>query len=113
MPSRLRVSPDHATTLGSGHIPGLTVEARQGAGLSRLIGWGVMSIVPAAAGLVLGVMDIEVGHLAVSQGTETTVEVAFATAVLAAVGTRMARRRVPLARLSREAPEIRARKPVR
>jgi hypothetical protein len=35
-------------------------------------------------------MDVEVGHVAVGQGTEATVEVAFATAVLAAVGTRMA-----------------------
>jgi RNA polymerase sigma factor (TIGR02999 family) len=35
-------------------------------------------------------MDVEVGHLAVCQGAETTVEMAFATAVLAAVRTRMA-----------------------
>jgi hypothetical protein len=38
----------------TGHIPGLTVESRQGAGLSTLIGWGVMSIVAAAAGLGTG-----------------------------------------------------------
>ena len=34
-------------------------------------------------------MDVEVDHLAVGQGTEATVEVAFVTAVLATVGTRM------------------------
>jgi hypothetical protein len=40
--------------------------------------------------MVLGIMDVEVGHLPVGQGTETTVEVAFAMAMSAAVGTRMA-----------------------
>jgi hypothetical protein len=61
------------------------------AGLGRdLQGPGAEELAAAAAGLVLGVMDVEVGHVAVGQGTETPVEVASAAAVLAAVGTRMA-----------------------
>jgi hypothetical protein len=35
-------------------------------------------------------MDVEVGHLVVGQGTETPVEVAFATAGLTTAGTRIA-----------------------
>jgi hypothetical protein len=60
-------------------------------GLGRDLQWpGAEEPTAAASGLVLGIMDIEVGHLAVGQGTEAAVEVAFTTAVLAAVGTRMA-----------------------
>jgi hypothetical protein len=43
----------------------------------------------AATGLVLGVVDVEVGHLAVCQGAETTVEATFTAAVPAALGTGM------------------------
>jgi hypothetical protein len=35
-------------------------------------------------------MDVEVGHAAVGQGADSTVQAAFATAVLAAEGIRMA-----------------------
>jgi hypothetical protein len=52
---------------------------------------GAEELAAAAAGLVLGILDIEVGHLAGGQGTKVTVEVALAVAVLAAVRTRMAR----------------------
>src|SRR5829696_2629173 len=47
-------------------------------------GPGAEGFTARAAGLVLGVMDIEIGHLAVSQRADTTVETAFAPAVRAA-----------------------------
>jgi hypothetical protein len=43
-----------------------------------------------ATRLVLGIMDIEVGHLAIGQGADTTVERAFAAARFAALGAGMA-----------------------
>ena len=50
---------------------------------------GAEGLAAAAAGLVLGVVDVEVGHLAVGQGADTTVEGALAAAALAAVGAGM------------------------
>jgi hypothetical protein len=60
-------------------------------GLGRDIeGPGAEELAAAAVGLILGVVDIEVGHLAVGQGVDTTVEGAFAAAGRTAVGTGMA-----------------------
>src|SRR5262245_31689419 len=47
---------------------------------------GAEELAAAAARLVLGVVDVEVGDLAVGQRADTTVEGAFAAAVLAAGG---------------------------
>jgi hypothetical protein len=54
-------------------------------GLGRHVeGPGAEGLAAGAAGPVLGVVDVEIGHLAVSQGADTTVEAALAAAVLAA-----------------------------
>src|SRR5439155_7923770 len=50
---------------------------------------GVEGLAATAAGLVLGLVDVEPGFLPVGQGTDTTVEAALAAAVPAAVGAGM------------------------
>jgi hypothetical protein len=60
-------------------------------GFGRDIQGPVAEVVAAReTGLVLRVVDVGVGHLAVGQGVDTTVEGAFAVAVLAAAGARVA-----------------------
>src|SRR5581483_6330529 len=52
-------------------------------------GPGAEELAAAAAGLVLGVVDSEVGHVAVGERADTTVERALATAANTAVGARV------------------------
>jgi hypothetical protein len=51
---------------------------------------GAEELAAATAGLVFAIVDIEKGHLAIGQGTDTTVEEAFAPPVLAALGAGVA-----------------------
>jgi hypothetical protein len=60
-------------------------------GLGRDVeGPGAEELAAAAAGLILGVVNIEVGHLAVGQRVDTTMEGAFAATGRTATGTGMA-----------------------
>jgi len=59
-------------------------------GLGRDVeGPGAEGLAAGAEGAVLGVVDVEGGHLAVGEGADTTVEEAFAPPALAAVGAGM------------------------
>src|SRR5204862_129541 len=59
-------------------------------GLGRdVLGPGAEVFAAGTAGLILSIVDVEVGDLAIGQGADTTVEGAFAAAAHAAVGAGM------------------------